>query len=77
MVTRSDIPRPALFKRVRSQTANSGTDAAKGIQYFWLSKDCYDFFPPLTMINERGYNGRIRPNSQRTALRAALGLPPQ
>jgi len=35
--------------------ARQGTDAAKGTQYFWLSKDCYDFFPPLTILNERGY----------------------
>ena len=35
--------------------AAQGTDAAKGSQYFWLSKDCYDFFPPLTILNERGY----------------------
>ena len=27
---------------------------AKGTQYFWLSKDCYDFFPPLTIPNVRG-----------------------
>lgn len=31
-----------------------GTDAARGTQYFWLSKDCYGFFPPLTIRNERG-----------------------
>lgn len=35
--------------------AEPGTDAGKGSQYFWLSKDCYDFFPPLTILNERGY----------------------
>lgn len=35
--------------------AQPGTDASKGTQYFWLSKDCYDFFPPLTIRNERGY----------------------
>lgn len=35
--------------------ADPGTNAAKGTQYFWLSKDCYDFFPPLTMLNQRGY----------------------
>jgi hypothetical protein len=34
--------------------ADSGTDAGKGTQYFWLSKDCFDFFPPLTIKNERG-----------------------
>lgn len=35
--------------------ANPGTVEGKGTQYFWLSKDCYDFFPPLTILNERGY----------------------
>lgn len=35
--------------------AAKGTAAAKGSQYFWLSRDCYDFFPPLTILNERGY----------------------
>ncbi len=34
--------------------AAPGTDAGKGTQYFWLSKDCYDFFPPLTLPNARG-----------------------
>jgi hypothetical protein len=31
-----------------------GTNASKGSQYFWLSKDCFDFFPPLTIRNRRG-----------------------
>jgi len=31
-----------------------GSAAGKGTQYFWLSKDCYDFFPPLTIRNARG-----------------------
>jgi hypothetical protein len=35
--------------------AAPGTDAGKGTQYFWLSKDCYDFFPPLTIRNTRGH----------------------
>jgi hypothetical protein len=35
--------------------AAPGTSAAKGTQYFWLSKDCFDFFPPLTILNRRGY----------------------
>ncbi|HEY5869859.1 MAG TPA: restriction endonuclease, partial [Candidatus Tectomicrobia bacterium] len=35
--------------------ADPGTNASKGTQYFWLSKDCYDFFPPLTIRNERGH----------------------
>ena len=34
--------------------AAPGTNEAKGTQYFWLSKDCYDFFPPLTIVNRRG-----------------------
>lgn len=34
--------------------ASPGTKAAKGTQYYWLSKDCYDFFPPLTLPNKRG-----------------------
>lgn len=34
--------------------ATPGSDAAKGTQYFWLSKDCYNFFPPLTIHNRRG-----------------------
>jgi hypothetical protein len=39
--------------------AKPGTNAAKGTQYFWLSKDCFDFFPPLTMRNIRGYKGTL------------------
>lgn len=35
--------------------ADKGTKASLGTQYFWLSKSCYDFFPPLTIRNERGY----------------------
>ena len=35
--------------------ARPGSDAAKGTQYFWLSRDCYGFFPPLTIRNERGH----------------------
>jgi len=35
--------------------AAPGTDAGKGTQYFWLSKDCYDFFPPMTIRNQRGH----------------------
>lgn len=34
--------------------AAPGSAARKGSQYFWLSKDCYDFFPPLTILNKRG-----------------------
>jgi hypothetical protein len=34
--------------------AAPGSIEAKGTQYFWLSKDCYDFFPPLTILNTRG-----------------------
>ncbi|WP_202923647.1 phospholipase D-like domain-containing protein [Pontibacter fetidus] len=35
--------------------AAPGTTAGKGTQYFWLSKDSYDFFPALTIRNERGH----------------------
>jgi len=34
--------------------AKRGTKAALGSQYFFLSKDCFDFFPPLTIRNKRG-----------------------
>ena len=48
-----------LLKLSHSDTARinaaRGTTAAKGTQYFWLSKDCYDFFPPLTIRNKRGH----------------------
>ncbi|HAT3893002.1 TPA: restriction endonuclease, partial [Legionella pneumophila] len=35
--------------------AKPGSNASKGTQYFWLSKDCYDFFPPLIIRNARGH----------------------
>lgn len=35
--------------------ADYGEPASLGSQYFWLSKDSYDFFPPLTIRNKRGY----------------------
>lgn len=38
---------------VRIQAAQ-GTPQGLGTQYFWLSKDSYDFFPPLTIRNQRG-----------------------
>lgn len=34
--------------------ADPGSTAGKGTQYFWLSKDSYDFFPALTIRNARG-----------------------
>lgn len=34
--------------------AARGTTAGAGTQYFWLSKDSYGFFPPLTIRNQRG-----------------------
>lgn len=34
--------------------ARRGTRAARGSQYFWLSKDAFDFFPPLTIPNKKG-----------------------
>ena len=39
--------------------AAAGTNASKGTQYFWLSKDCFDFFPPFTIRNNRGYKGTL------------------
>ncbi|OKP06726.1 phospholipase D-like domain-containing protein [Xenorhabdus thuongxuanensis] len=39
--------------------ASSGDRAGLGSQYFWLSKDCFDFFPPLTIKNERGWKGTL------------------
>jgi hypothetical protein len=35
--------------------ARPGTKAGLGSQYFWLSKDSFDFLPPLTILNRRGY----------------------
>lgn len=35
--------------------ANPGDAAGLGTQYFWLSKDSYDFFPALTIRNARGH----------------------
>ena len=43
--------------------AERGTKAALGTQYFWLSKDSYDFFPPLDIKNQRG-----RKNSYQTLI---------
>jgi hypothetical protein len=34
--------------------AEPGSVESKGTQYFWLSRDCFDFFPPLTIRNVRG-----------------------
>lgn len=34
--------------------ASPGTKAGAGSQYFWMSKDSCDFFPPLTELNRRG-----------------------
>lgn len=34
--------------------ARPGSRQARGTQYFWLSRDCYDFFPALTELNQRG-----------------------
>jgi hypothetical protein len=35
--------------------AEPGSVESKGTQYFWLSRDSFDFFPPLTIRNVRGY----------------------
>ena len=34
--------------------AAPGSIEARGTQYFWLSRDCYDFFPALIIPNARG-----------------------
>jgi hypothetical protein len=34
--------------------AQRGEKSGKGTQYLWLSRDCYGFFPPLTILNQRG-----------------------
>ena len=34
--------------------ASPHSKKGRGTQYFWLSKDCYDFFPALTIPNLRG-----------------------
>jgi len=39
--------------------ADVGSNESKGSQYFWLSKDCFDFFPPLTLRNSRGIKGTL------------------
>lgn len=39
--------------------AEPGTNASKGSQYIWLSKDCFDFFPPLTIRNKKGMKGTL------------------
>ena len=33
--------------------------AGLGSQYFWLSKDSFDFFPPLNIRNKRGWKGTL------------------
>jgi hypothetical protein len=47
-----------LITLVHSDTARIQADpgdiSGKGTQYFWLSKDSYDFFPALTIRNNRG-----------------------
>jgi len=39
--------------------ARRGSTAGEGSQYFWLSKDAFDFFPPLTITNQRGIKGTL------------------
>lgn len=39
--------------------ASPRSNAGKGTQYYWLSKDCYDIFPPLTVRNARGFRLHI------------------
>jgi hypothetical protein len=35
--------------------ASPGMRAGEGTQYFWLPKDSFGFFPPLTIPNKRGH----------------------
>jgi len=39
--------------------ADPGSRQGLGSQYFWLSKDMFDFFPPLTIRNMRGIKGTL------------------
>jgi hypothetical protein len=39
--------------------AKKGDTAGLGSQYFWLSTDCFDFFPALTIQNQRGIKGTL------------------
>jgi hypothetical protein len=39
--------------------ATATSRAGRGSQYFWLSKDAFDFFPPLTITNDRGIKGTL------------------
>jgi hypothetical protein len=61
-IDRSDMM-TMIVKLSHSDTARimakPRTKAARGTQYFWLSKDCFDFFPPLTLRNKRGYKGTL------------------
>ena len=34
--------------------ATRNSKESRGTQYFWLSRDCYEFFPALTILNQRG-----------------------
>lgn len=53
-----DVYESLILTLSHSDTARimavKGTPAGAGTQYFWLSKDSYAFFPPLTIRNERG-----------------------
>lgn len=44
----------ARIQAPRNPTTSEERNAGKWTQYFWLSKDCYGFFPPLTVRNKRG-----------------------
>lgn len=52
-----------IVKLGRSDTARimalPDSSSSRGTQYFWLSKDSFDFFPPLTIRNNRGYKGTL------------------
>lgn len=54
----SSVAQTLIVTLVHSDTyriqAEKGTKQSLGTQYFWLSKDSFDFFPPLDMKNQRG-----------------------
>lgn len=50
---------PIDIRRIQAQP---GTKESRGTQYFWLSKDSLDFFPPLNVKNERGEKNAYRAN---------------
>lgn len=54
--TVSEVTMILILGHADTVRINAAPDSsmARGTQYFWLSRDCYDFFPPLTLPNVRG-----------------------